>query len=86
MATPAANTPIAPGPGLGGPGEPVPVAFVGRTSTLELQDPVASLRRQVRASQAALLSALTSFFTASIRNGMVAAPSPLISRSTSAKR
>jgi site-specific DNA recombinase len=29
-----------------GPG--VPVAFVGRTSTLQLQDPVASLRRQVR--------------------------------------
>ncbi len=42
------------GAGLGGPGEPVPVAFVGRTSTLELQDPVASLRRQVRASTAAL--------------------------------
>jgi hypothetical protein len=38
----------------GEPGEPVPVAFCGRTSTLELQDPVASLRRQVRASQAAL--------------------------------
>ena len=42
------------GAGLGGPGEPVPVAFVGRTSTLELQNPVASLRRQVRASTAAL--------------------------------
>jgi hypothetical protein len=53
MATPA--TPMAPGGGgLAGPGEPVPVAFVGRTSTLELQDPVASLRRQVRASKAAL--------------------------------
>lgn len=37
-----------------GPGEPVPVAFVGRTSTLELQDPVASLRRQVRSCQAVL--------------------------------
>jgi site-specific DNA recombinase len=46
-ATPAAS-------GLGGPGEPVPVAFVGRTSTLELQDPVASLRRQVRACQSVL--------------------------------
>lgn len=42
------------GVGPAGPGEPVPVAFVGRTSTLELQDPVASLRRQVRSSQAAL--------------------------------
>jgi len=53
MATPA--TPLTPGGGgLAGPGEPVPVAFVGRTSTLELQDPVASLRRQVRASKAAL--------------------------------
>ncbi len=60
MATPAPQTPMtlvasaAAGPGLAGPGEPVPVAFVGRTSTLELQDPVASLRRQVRSSQAAL--------------------------------
>jgi hypothetical protein len=49
-------TPVASadGGGLAGPGEPVPVAFVGRTSTLELQDPVASLRRQVRSCQAAL--------------------------------
>ena len=54
MATPAAHTPITQGIGLAGPGEPVPVAFVGRTSTLELQDPVASLRRQIRASTAAL--------------------------------
>ena len=54
MATPAAHTPATPSLGLGGPGEPVPVAFVGRTSTLELQNPVASLRRQVRASKAAL--------------------------------
>jgi len=60
MATPAPRTPLtlvpssSPGLGLAGPGEPVPVAFVGRTSTLELQDPVASLRRQVRSSQAAL--------------------------------
>src|ERR1700749_1426403 len=34
-----------------GPGQTVPVAFIGRTSTL-MQDPVASLRRQVRKSQA----------------------------------
>jgi site-specific DNA recombinase len=54
MATPAAHTPITQGMALGGPGEPVPVAFVGRTSTLELQDPVASLRRQVRSCQAVL--------------------------------
>jgi site-specific DNA recombinase len=47
-------TPAAGGGGLAGPGEPVPVAFVGRTSTLELQDPVASLRRQIRSCQAAL--------------------------------
>jgi len=30
---------------------PVPVAFVGRTSTLALQDPRASLRRQLRSAQ-----------------------------------
>jgi site-specific DNA recombinase len=35
-----------------GPAEPVPVAFLGRTSTLEMQDPRASLRRQLRASRA----------------------------------
>jgi hypothetical protein len=40
--------------GVAWPAEPVPVAFVGRTSTLELQDPVASLRRQVRSCQAVL--------------------------------
>jgi site-specific DNA recombinase len=34
--------------------EPVPVAFTGRTSTIHLQDPVASLRRQVRECQAKL--------------------------------
>ena len=32
----------------GRPAEPVPVAFLGRTSTLALQDPRASLRRQIR--------------------------------------
>ena len=38
----------------GGPAEAVPVAFLGRTSTLEMQDPRASLRRQARAAQDAL--------------------------------
>ncbi len=33
------------------PAEPVPVAFLGRTSTLLLQDPAASLRRQARQVQ-----------------------------------
>ena len=32
--------------------EPVPVAIAARTSTLALQDPVASVRRQIRACQA----------------------------------
>jgi hypothetical protein len=32
-------------------GPRVPVAFAGRTSTLTMQDPVASMRRQVRSSQ-----------------------------------
>ena len=31
--------------------EPVPVAFIGRTSTATLQDPRASLRRQLRSAQ-----------------------------------
>ncbi len=34
--------------GKGGPAEPVPVAFLGRTSTIGLQDPATSLRRQLR--------------------------------------
>ena len=34
-----------------GPADPVPVAFLGRTSTLVLQDPAASMRRQVRSAQ-----------------------------------
>ncbi|HLK72781.1 MAG TPA: hypothetical protein VKU77_03935 [Streptosporangiaceae bacterium] len=55
MASPAPHPdPSSRGLTLAGPGEPVPVAFVGRTSTLELQDPVASLRRQVRSCQAVL--------------------------------
>jgi site-specific DNA recombinase len=37
-----------------GPAEPVPVAFIGRTSTLVMQDPAASLRRQARECQAKL--------------------------------
>jgi site-specific DNA recombinase len=37
-----------------GPAEPVPVAFTGRTSTLYLQDPAASLRRQLRECEAKL--------------------------------
>jgi DNA invertase Pin-like site-specific DNA recombinase len=40
--------------GLTGTG-PVPVAFVGRTSTFVVQDPVASMRRQVREVQEHLL-------------------------------
>jgi hypothetical protein len=36
------------------PAEQVPVAFLGRTSTLLLQDPTASLRRQAREVQAKL--------------------------------
>jgi hypothetical protein len=44
----------APSPLSSGPAEPVPVAFIGRTSTLTMQDPVNSLRRQVRECQAKL--------------------------------
>jgi hypothetical protein len=43
-----------PEPPVAGPGGPVPVAFTGRTSTLVMQDPAASLRRQVRECQAKL--------------------------------
>jgi DNA invertase Pin-like site-specific DNA recombinase len=35
-----------------GPAEPVPVALLARTSTLGLQDPLASLTRQIRSCQA----------------------------------
>ena len=52
MATPAKATIMTPAAAGGGaPAEPVPVAFLGRTSTLEMQDPVASLRRQIRSSR-----------------------------------
>ncbi len=47
MATPA----HAPGTAAAVPAEPVPVAFIGRTSTLNLQDPRASLNRQLRAAR-----------------------------------
>jgi len=55
-AQPALTGPDLTGPALSvaataGPAEVVPVAFIGRTSTL-MQDPVASLRRQVRKSKA----------------------------------
>src|ERR1700746_1598855 len=36
------------------PAEPVPVAFLGRTSTLLLQDPAPSLHRQAREARAKL--------------------------------
>jgi site-specific DNA recombinase len=45
----SADTPAA-------PAEPVPVAVLARTSTLALQDPVASLNRQIRSCQAWLPS------------------------------
>ena len=45
--------PAAP-PAVSVPGHLVPVAFCGRTSTLLLQDPAASLRRQAREVQAKL--------------------------------
>jgi site-specific DNA recombinase len=52
MAQPAPRTPVkltaGPSPVTT---EPVPVAFLGRTSTATLQDPRASLRRQLRAAQ-----------------------------------
>jgi hypothetical protein len=38
--------------GASAPAEPVPVAILARTSTLVLQDPVASLNRQIRSCQA----------------------------------
>ena len=38
--------------GTDAPAEPVPVAVLARTSTLALQDPVASLNRQIRSCQA----------------------------------
>jgi site-specific DNA recombinase len=50
MAAPAPRTLTSPDR-QDGPPEPVPVAFLGRTSTLALQDPAASLRRQLRSAQ-----------------------------------
>ncbi len=46
MATPASTPPL-----TGPPPEPVPVAVLARTSTKELQDPVASLRRQITSTR-----------------------------------
>jgi hypothetical protein len=45
---------VTPAPAAAGTltGEPVPVAIAARTSTLGLQDPVASVRRQIRACEA----------------------------------
>ena len=37
--------------GAVGPGEPVPVAMLGRTSTLELQDPYGSITRQITSAR-----------------------------------
>jgi site-specific DNA recombinase len=53
MVTPAPQTSmrLAAGPAAPVTAEPVPVAFIGRTSTLALQDPRASLRRQLRSAQ-----------------------------------
>jgi len=51
MGTPA-RTILTPITTATGPAEPVPVALLARTSTLALQDPVASLSRQVRSCQA----------------------------------
>ena len=45
------SQPVPQGPDSSAPAEPVPVAFLGRTSTLLLQDPAASLRRQAREVQ-----------------------------------
>lgn len=46
------RTPQAAGTPAAGPAEPVPVAVLARTSTLQLQDPVASLNRQIRSCKA----------------------------------
>jgi site-specific DNA recombinase len=56
MVTPAPQTQMRLVAGAAGPAapvtaEPVPVAFIGRTSTLALQDPRASLRRQLRSAR-----------------------------------
>jgi site-specific DNA recombinase len=52
MATPAPRPGLRAAPVTAVPAEPVPVAFIGRTSTLALQDPRASLNRQLRAARA----------------------------------
>src|SRR5579859_4390560 len=47
MGTPAPRS-TGPVTGPESPAEPVPVAILARTSTLAMQDPVASLNRQIR--------------------------------------
>src|SRR5215472_19240307 len=50
----AADYPGQVAPASYAPPEPVPVAFLGRTSTLLMQDPAASLHRQLREVKAKL--------------------------------
>jgi DNA invertase Pin-like site-specific DNA recombinase len=51
MGTPVQEQPAQAVTATAGPAEPVPVAILARTSTLALQDPLASLRRQIRSCQ-----------------------------------
>ena len=51
-----------------GPAELVPVAFLGRTSNERLQDPVASMNRQVRKSRALLPAGCRSWPTTGTSN------------------
>jgi site-specific DNA recombinase len=52
MGTPAQTRMTLVASGSDAPAEPVPVAVLARTSTMALQDPVASLNRQIRSCQA----------------------------------
>src|SRR5689334_15953777 len=57
---PAATQQLTPAPAAASsPGPLVPVAFVGRTSTLTVQNPIASMRRQARKSAEALPAGFT---------------------------
>jgi site-specific DNA recombinase len=51
MVTRAQDTPQQAVTATAGPAEPIPVAVLARTSTLVLQDPLASLRRQINSCQ-----------------------------------
>jgi site-specific DNA recombinase len=51
MVTRASDTTQSAVTGTAGPAEPIPVAVLARTSTLVLQDPLASLRRQINSCQ-----------------------------------